>query len=456
MIEKSLTPPPRETRAESLIQRDRRHVWHPFSYPSSTSDPIVIESANGAMLHTVDGRELLDCISSWWVNLFGHAHPRIAAAISEQAQRLEQVIFAGFTHEPAVQLADSLATLLPGDLNRVFFSDDGSTSVEVAWKIAIQYWQNLGQTTRRRLMAFDGGYHGDTLGAMSVGASSGFFEPWRRWMIDVDVIPFADTWHGDVEIETREAAALATLDQFLEQHGDEVAAMIMEPLVQGAAGMRMCRPQFVVDVIERLRQHDVLVIFDEVMTGFGRTGENFACDVADVQPDLICLSKGVTGGFLPLGVTVASDRIYESFTGDQPVMFCHGHSYTANPLGCAAANASLELLQLPETRRAWDAIAAAHQDGLQQVSRHPCATRLRQRGTIAAMDISVDDPGYSSTVGDQLKQWFWEPHESIPDVLIRPLGNVIYLMPPYCMTEQQLKTAWIAIDRALELVTDIQ
>ncbi len=453
MIEKSVSPL-REELHQQLIGRDRRHVWHPFSAATSGSDLIAIESARGAVLQTADGRELLDCISSWWVNLFGHAHPRIAAAVAEQASRLEQVIFAGFTHEPAIQLAESLAGLLPGDLNRVFFSDDGSTSVEVALKMAAQYWQNIGKPERRRVMAFEGGYHGDTLGAMSAGASSGFFEAWRRWMIEVDVMPFVDTWQDDAKIQAREAEALATLDRFLEQHADEVAVMIMEPLVQGASGMRMCRPQFVVGVIERLRRHDILIVFDEVMTGFGRTGENFACDVVGVQPDLICLSKGVTGGFLPLGVTVASDRIYDSFAGAGQTMFCHGHSYTANPLGCAAANASLQLLQLPETRKSWQRIEAAHRDGLKQVSRHQLATRLRQQGTIAALNVRVDDPGYRSQIGQQLKQWFWHPHDSIDDVLIRPLGNVVYLMPPYCMNDEQLETAWTSIDRALELIME--
>jgi adenosylmethionine-8-amino-7-oxononanoate aminotransferase len=435
------------------IARDRRHVWHPFTRQDA-ADPLVIASGRGAVLETGDGRKILDCISSWWVNLFGHAHPQIAAAIHAQALRLEQVVFAGFTHEPAIRLAESLAGLLPGDLNRVFFSDNGSTAVEVALKMAAQYWQNTGQS-RHRVMAFEGGYHGDTVGAMSVGASSGFFDVWRKWLIDVDVIPFAATWMDDHQIGAKEARALETLEQYLDQHGGQVAAMILEPLIQGASGMRMCRVEFLRAVVETLRQHGILVIFDEVMTGFGRTAHNFACQAAGLQPDLVCLSKGLTGGFLPLGVTVASDRIEASFRGPGPSgMFCHGHSYTANPLGCAAALASLELLQSPTTAADWQRIAAAHRRGLERIADHPLATRRRLTGTIAALDVRVPDAGYDSQVAAKLKSAFWQDNTSRDGFLIRPLGNVIYLMPPYCMTDEQLDQAWQAIARALDQLTE--
>ena len=434
-----------------LLQIDRRHVWHPFT-KAGAKDPIVIESGEGAVLRTDQGREILDCISSWWVNLYGHGHPHVANAIHAQALKLEQVIFAGFTHEPAALLSEQLAGILPGDLNRVFFSDNGSTSVEVALKMAAQFWQNQGQQ-RTRVMVFDGGYHGDTVGAMSVSVSSGFFDVWKKWLIDVDLMPYPETWATDLEVEAKEANALQFLDAFLEQHGKEVVAMIMEPLVQGSSGMRMCRPEFLRALIERLQNHEIIVIFDEVMTGFGRTGQRFACQAASITPDIICLSKGLTGGFMPMGVTVASDRIYDAFeTGDASSMFCHGHSYTANPLGCAAALASLDLLKSLETEHNWGRIEEAHRKGLQRLSEFPLATRQRIRGTIAAVDVAVDDAGYQSHVADQLKSFFWNPEGDRDSFLIRPLGNVIYLMPPYCMTDDQLDQAWQAIFDAFQLL----
>ncbi len=440
--------------SQALLAADRRHVWHPFSRFRDQDDPIVIASGQGAVLRTMQGREILDCISSWWVNLYGHGHPHIAEAIYRQASQLEQVIFAGFTHEPAIRLSTALAELLPGTLNRVFFSDNGSTSVEVALKMAAQYWQNLGQD-RQRVMVFEGGYHGDTVGAMSVGVSSGFFDVWKKWLIDVDVMPFPETWIDDADCPAKEIQALAEVDRFLEQHAQDVVAMILEPLVQGAAGMRMCRPEFLNAIVQRLQRHDVLVILDEVMTGFGRTGQRFACQVAGLQPDLICLSKGLTGGFMPMGITVASDRIFDSFgSGEKSRMFCHGHSYTANPLGCAAALASLELLQNAETEHNWGRIEEAHRRGLQQLTDRPNATRCRLTGTIAALDVAVEEAGYQSPLVDRLKSLFWKADREELGYLIRPLGNVVYLMPPYCMTNQQIDDAWQVIASALQQISE--
>ena len=432
-----------------LIALDRQHVWHPFTR-ADAPEPMVIASGEGAILRTADGRQIIDAISSWWVNLFGHGNPQIAEAIARQASALEHVIFAGFTHEPAIRVAEQLATMLPGDLNRVFFSDNGSTSVEVALKIAWQYWQNIDQPQRQRVMVFDGGYHGDTVGAMSVGISSGFFEAWKRQLVPCDVMPYPDTWTGDEEVDSREDAALASIDNFLDQQGNEVAAMILEPLVQGASGMRMARASFIAAVVERLRARDVLVIFDEIMTGFGRTGTRFACEQVGTAPDMICLSKGLTGGFLPMSVTVVSDRLHQSFQGTEPsAMFCHGHSYTANPLGCAAALATFELLNRPVTTANWKRIEAAHEAGIQSVSEIKGVVRCRIRGTIAALELQVDDPGYQLQIGRKLSAWFRNQHQRPESVLIRPLGNVIYLLPPYCITDRQLELAWQTIAEAI-------
>ncbi|MEO5374531.1 MAG: adenosylmethionine--8-amino-7-oxononanoate transaminase [Alphaproteobacteria bacterium] len=432
-------------RLQALVAFDRRHVWHPFTQALTAPDQVPIREGRGAVLVAEDGREFLDLISSWWVNLHGHAHPKIADAIAAQAHRLEQVIFAGFTHEGAVELARRLAGLLPEDLNRVFYSDDGSTAVEVALKLARQYWVNTGQPRRRYFLAFDGGYHGDTVGAMSVGARSGFFGPFADMLFDVATLPFPGTWFDDDSVEEREFASLAALDAWLGRWGPETAALIMEPLIQGAGGMRMCRPQFVHDVAVRLKEHGVLLIFDEVMTGFGRTGALFACMKSRVTPDIICLSKGLTGGFLPLSATVCRDSLYEAFLGESfDKAFAHGHSFTANPLGCAAALASLELLLTHETTEAIRRIEDHHLARMDRLADVANASRRRVTGTIAALDVAGEGSGYDAAVGGRLKTFFMER-----GLLIRPLGNVLYLLPPYCISPDELDRAYDAIEAAL-------
>ena len=424
---------------------DRAHVWHPFTQEQTAPDPVVITRGEGARLETADGRELLDMISSWWVNLHGHAHPYLARAIADQAARLEQVIFAGYTHEPAVRLAERLTQRLPGDLSRVFFSDDGSTAVEVALKLAIQYWRNRGEP-RTRLLAFDGGYHGDTVGAMSVGRSSGFFEAFAPMLFQVDRLPFPATWEGDSDIEEKEARAMSAVSRYLDEHGADAAALIVEPLIQGAAGMRMCRPEFLRAVVEELRKHGILVIFDEVMTGFGRTGHLFACQGVAVAPDIICLSKGLTGGFMAMSVTVASERVYAAFLAEEfDRAFTHGHSFTANALGCAVANASLDLMERAETADSIARIATRHRGWLTRLQRHARVAHGRVTGTVVAFDVIGGGSGYNADVGPRLKAAFFER-----GLLIRPLGNVVYLLPPYCITDAQLDRAYAGVLDALD------
>jgi len=429
-----------------LIALDRSHLWHPFTQAATAPPPLAIRSARGAILTTDDGRQLVDLISSWWVTLHGHTEPSIARAIAEQAQQLEQVIFADFTHEPAVRLAARLAAVLPQGLSRVFFSDDGSTAVEVALKLAFQYWRNLGQPKRRRLLSFEGGYHGDTFGAMTAGKGSGFYQPFHDFMFDVETLPYPATWSGDPEVEAKEAEALAVLDRWLDCAGNETAALIVEPLVQGAGGMRMCRPVFLQAVAERLKAAGVLLIFDEVMTGFGRTGALFASHKLGVTPDLICLSKGLTGGFLPLSATVCREELYQAFLGGGfDRAFAHGHSFTANPLGCAAALASLDLLESPQTAARIAALEAGHQARLEPLTAR-CSRLARPRlcGTIAAVDWDDrGEQGYGAAIGPLLKQFFLQR-----GLLLRPLGSVIYLLPPFCLSEEQLDRAYDAIEEA--------
>lgn len=429
---------------------DRRHVWHPFTQAQTAPAPIPIRSARGNILATEDGRQILDLISSWWVTLHGHCEPSIVRAIAAQAEQLEQVIFAGFTHEPAARLAARLAALLPGGLTRVFYSDDGSTSVEVALKLAYQYWRNRGEDRRRRLLAFDGGYHGDTFGAMSIGRRSGFYAPFEDLLFAVDFVPFPATWDGDPDVAGKEAASLTAFDAWLDRHEGEGAALIVEPLLQGAAGMRICRDSFLRALADRARSAGILVIFDEVMTGFGRTGALFAALKAGVAPDLICLSKGLTGGFLPLAATVATEHIYQAFLDSGfDKAFAHGHSFTANPLGCAAALASLDLLEAPETAARIAAIENAHRAGLALLAQCPGMTRPRQMGTIAAVTLGQGESSYGAEIGRQFAAFFLER-----GIFVRPLGAELYFFPPFCTTDEELRRAYgVAAEAAESLLT---
>ncbi|MCR6632481.1 MAG: adenosylmethionine--8-amino-7-oxononanoate transaminase [Magnetospirillum sp.] len=425
--------------SDELRALDARHVWHPFTQAGTAPPAILARGGKGATIHGADGREYLDVCSSWWVNLHGHANPMIAKAIAEQAARLEQVIFADFTHEPAVRLAARVAGHLPGDLDRVFFSDDGSTAVEVALKMARQYWSNQGQD-RRVYVAFHGGYHGDTAGSMSVGRSCGIFAAWENMMFPVEVAPFPVTWDGDEEAEAKEQRALLALDEILERNAGKVAGVIIEPLIQGAAGMRMCRPHFLRTLEARVREAGSLLILDEVMTGFGRTGEIFACVKAGILPDFVCLSKGLTGGFLPMSLTVTREFIYEGFLGTEvSKAFLHGHSYTANPLGCAAGLASLDLLEGTECQARIQAIEAIHRQRLPGTARHPGVSKARLCGTIAAFDLAGQ--GYGGALSTRMKNAFLEK-----GLLMRPMGDVLYLLPPYCITDMELHRAWDIID----------
>ena len=429
---------------DELLALDHRHLWHPFTQAKTAPPPLPVVSGRGATLLLADGRELLDMISSWWVTLHGHAEPSIIRAITEQAQKLEQVIFADFTHAPAVRLAARLAGLLPAGLERVFFSDDGSTSVEVALKLAYQFWRNRGEPARTRFLAFEGGYHGDTFGAMAAGQGSGFHEPFHELLLPVTLLPYPATWFNDPLVEAKEAASLAALDHWLDRHGSETAAAILEPLVQGAGGMRMCRPSFLQDVAKRLRAAGVLLILDEVMTGFGRTGSLFACQRAGVTPDLICLSKGLTGGFLPLAATVCTDALYQAFLGGSfDRAFAHGHSFTANPLGCAAALASLDLLEAPGAAARRTAIEARHRAWVQSLRTTSNLIHGRALGTIVAVELDTEDTSYTAVVANRLKRFFLDS-----GFLIRPLGPVIYLLPPLCITDDELDLAYMAIEDA--------
>lgn len=429
---------PNLTLPRTLVERDKALIWHPFTQEQTASPRLAISRGSGPWLYGTDDKAYLDLVSSWWVNLFGHGCPQIADSIATQASTLEHVLFAGCTHEPAVQLCEALAGMLPAQLGKFFFSDNGSTAVEVALKMAHQYWKNNFSQDRKLFIGFEGGYHGDTVGAMSVGAHCGYHDQFRSFFFDTLVVPFAQTWLDDDEVETRERLALVALEKTLSQHEGQVAAVIVEPLVQGAAGMRMCRPGFIARATALARKYDTLVIFDEVMTGFGRTGTRFAFEQAGVVPDFLCVSKGITGGFLPLALTITSDVVYQAFLSDKADRaFSHGHSYTANPLACAAAVASMTLLVSEETTRTLQCLSECHHQGMRQLRQEvPAVERIRVTGTIAAFDL----PESESRTGAQLHQQFLEK-----GLLIRPIGRTVYLLPPYVTPAADLLTAYEVI-----------
>ena len=414
------------------------HLWHPITQVARSDAPQRVVRAQGSLLELADGRELIDAISSWWVTLHGHAEPSIAAAIGRQAQTLEQVIFANFSHGPAEQLANRLSAHT--GLERLFFSDNGSSAVEVALKMAWQWWRNQG-SERRQLIAFEGAYHGDTFGAMAVGDRSVFTEAFEELLFDVTRLPWPATHWDDASIEEREAAALTALREALQT---PTAALIVEPLIQGAAGMRMVRPEFLKAVAEEVHASGALLIADEVMTGFGRTGALFSCQRAGIQPDLVALSKGLTGGFLPMAVTMASERIYAGFISESEptATFFHGHSFTANPLGCAAALASLDLLEAnPE---AYTGFEARHQPHLEALAQHPKVRNVRCTGTVAAFEIEAGETNYLNPIGKVIQR-----HCIEQGVYLRPLGNVVYLLPPLCTSDAQLQQCYAALQSCL-------
>jgi adenosylmethionine-8-amino-7-oxononanoate aminotransferase len=428
------------------------HLWHPFTQEGVDPPPLSIRSAKGVFLEAQDGRRILDAISSWWVNIHGHSHPAIAEAIAEQAARLEHVLFAGFSHEPAEELAVGLGKIVPPALRHVFFSDDGSTAVEVALKLAVQYWKNCGRPRKQKIVALENAYHGDTVGAMSVSDDSPFTAAFESLRIPILRAHSAYCAHCPVGLTraTCQIECLNKLERLLSEHGDEIAAVIVEPLLQGAGGMIVHPEEFLSGVRRLTSAHDVLLIADEVLTGFGRTGRMFACERAAVAPDLMCVAKGLTGGFLPLAATFATDRVHDAFVGgDRARAFFHGHSYTANPIACAAANASLRIFESEPVFERIAAIEKVHAARLPAFALHPGVADVRHIGTVAAIELKVPDAGYLSSLRPRLYGYFLSR-----GVLLRPLGNVVYILPPYVITPDQLNFVYDVVQDSLALVSN--
>lgn len=406
----------------NFTEIDRQLIWHPFTHQKNASDNLFITHAEGAWLYDAAGKRYLDAISSWWVNLHGHAHPKIAEAIFEQAKKLEHIIFAGFTHEPAIRLADKLMPILPGDFSKIFYSDNGSTSTEVALKMSIQYWWNKG-VNKNKIIAFHNSYHGDTFGAMSV-SDRGVF-----------TLAFHDRLFEVVFLDTPTADNIKDLRSRIQDLGSSAALFIYEPLVQGAGGMKMYDATLMDQLLSVAKEQDIICIADEVMTGFGRTGKLFASEYMNNKPDIICLSKGLTGGALPLGVTACTERIYEAFVQDDKLKtFFHGHSFTANPLACASAVASLELLLTDACAASIQRIASFNKELAADLATRQLPIRnLRTLGTILAYELDEGRDEYLNNSGTQVGRRAMEN-----GVYIRPLGNTVYIMPPYCLDRSEL------------------
>lgn len=422
----------------NLSERDAQHNWHPYTQHKTAQAAIAIVRGEGALLWDENGKTYIDAIASWWVNPYGHANPVIAKAIYTQLTTLEHVLFGGFTHPSAVELTEKLLEILPSNQNRIFYSDNGSTAVEVAIKVAVQSYYNKGQR-RTKIIAFENAFHGDTFGAMAASGISFFTEAFKGNLIDVVRIP--------VPVLGQEEVAMQALENILQD--DACAAFIFEPLVQGAAGMVMYEPSILNQMIEKCQQKGVFAIADEVMTGFGKTGKTFASDYLSTQPDMICLSKALTAGAIPMAVTSFTEEIFQGFYSDDiNHAFFHGHTFTANPTGCAAALAGLKLLQSDEIQANIQNIHMQHLLFKARIQKHPKVQTARVLGVIMALEVVTNRvESYYGNLRNRLYHFFIEQ-----GVILRPVGNIIYVLPPYIITEDQLNYIYETIEKALEIV----
>jgi adenosylmethionine-8-amino-7-oxononanoate aminotransferase len=420
--------------SSDLLARDRKTLWHPYTQMQTAPAPLPIVRGEGVYLYLEDGTRILDGISSWWVNIHGHSHPKLNEALAQQARELEHVIFAGCTHPKAVELAERLIELLPAGISRVFYSDNGSTAVEAALKMAYQYWRNLDQSHRRTFITLHHSYHGDTVGAMSVSEDSVFTQPFQSLLFQVNRVAAPYCYRCPVGLKREECQidCLKDLERLLVQEGESVAGVLVEPMLQGAGGMIVWPTEFLAGVRDLCTRHNTLMIADEVLTGFGRTGRMFACEHAGITPDIICLSKGLTAGYLPLAVTATTEEIYQAFlSDDRSRAFFHGHSYTANPLGCAVAVASLDLFQSEGTLDTVQRLEQMFRNRLEPLKALPNVGDVRVIGGVGIIEL-VSAGGYLDQTGPQLSREFLKR-----GLLLRPLGNVLYFMPPYIITDSE-------------------
>ncbi|HEY1240885.1 MAG TPA: adenosylmethionine--8-amino-7-oxononanoate transaminase [Bryobacteraceae bacterium] len=424
---------------KSLADRDRSCVWHPYTQMLTAPPPLPIVRAQGVYLYTEDGRRILDGISSWWVNIHGHSHPKLNEALAAQARELEHVIFGGCTHRPAVELAERLLEILPSGLTRIFYSDNGSTAVEVALKLSLQYWRNHGQPQRRTFITLHHAYHGDTVGAMSASEDSVFTRAFAPVLFPVvrAHAPYCYRCPLGLRRDTCRIDCLRDLERCLAENGDSVAGVLIEPMLQGAGGMIVWPPEFLSGARRLCDEYGTLLIADEVLTGFGRTGRMFACEHAGVRPDLICLSKALTAGYMPMAVTAATEDVYQAFLSeDRGKTFFHGHSFTANPLACAVARASLDLFHENAVLARVQRLEHQLRGGLEELRALPCVGEIRVIGGVGVVELQSPSADYLDQVGPRLAKAFLDR-----GILLRPLGNILYVMPPYVITDAEV--AWV-------------
>jgi len=430
---------------ESWTRRDLAVLWHPCTqmHDHAAGVPMIpVARGEGAWLVGHDGRRYLDAISSWWTNLFGHANPRVGAALKDQLDRLEHVIFAGFTHEPGIRLAEELLRVAPAGLARVFYADNGSSAIEVALKMSFHYWRNLGRSGKTRFIALTGGYHGETLGALSVTDVPLYRSTYAPLLGNPIFVASPDCYERDSG-ESWRAYSLRRLDDMraaLQNHADEVCAVIVEPLVQCAAGMRMYDPAYLTGLRALCDEFGVHLIADEIAVGFGRTGTLFACEQAGVTPDFLCLSKGLTGGFLPLSAVLTTAAVYAAFYAEYTSgkAFLHSHSYTGNPLACRAALATLEIFASEPVLERNRALARRLGERLAAFADHPNVAEVRQTGMIAAVELVRDKATRRAFPAAERRGLRAYLHALENGVLLRPLGNVIYFMPPYVIEPHEI------------------
>jgi adenosylmethionine---8-amino-7-oxononanoate aminotransferase len=428
----------------AYVARDLAHVWHPCTQMKDHEQlPMIpIRRASGAWLEDYDGKRYLDAISSWWVNLFGHANPRINAAVAAQLERLEQVILAGFTHEPVIALSEALTTLAPAGLTRCFYADNGSAAVEVALKMSFHYWRNSGRSAKRRFITLANSYHGETLGALAVGNVELYKEIYRPLLMDVITVPSPDCYQrapGE-SCEQYSRRRFADMEAALAAHAHESCAVIVEPLVQCAAGMRMYDPVYLALLRAACDRHEVHLIADEIAVGFGRTGTLFACEQAGIRPDFMCLSKGLTGGYLPLSAVLTTETVYQAFYDEYVKLnaFLHSHSFTGNPLACAAALASLAIFREDRTLERNLALAAHLGSRARELADHPHVAEVRQRGMILAIELAADKATRTPYPWQERRGLTIYRHALERGVLLRPIGTVVYCMPPYVVTTGEI------------------
>jgi adenosylmethionine-8-amino-7-oxononanoate aminotransferase len=428
----------------AYVVRDLAHVWHPCTQMKDHEQlpPIPIRRGRGAWLEDYSGQRYLDAISSWWVNLFGHANARINAAVREQLEELEQVILAGFTHEPVIALSEALTALAPAGLSRCFYADNGSSAVEVAVKMSFHYWRNVGRTAKRRFITLSNSYHGETLGALAVGNVDLYKEIYRPLLMEVITVPSPDCFArapGESWAE-HSRRKFAHLEAALAQHAHEACAVIVEPLVQCAGGMRMYDPVYLTLLREACDRHQVHLIADEIAVGFGRTGTLFACEQAGIRPDFMCLSKGLTAGYLPLSTVMTTEVVYAAFYDDYVKLnaFLHSHSFTGNPLACAAARASLAIFRDDQVLERNRALAARMGERARALGDHPHVAEVRQRGMIVAIELTANKASREPYPWAERRGLTVYRHALTRGVLLRPIDNVVYFMPPYVITPEEI------------------